>query len=268
MLHMGGLFFNCYGEKPYLAALVHGGPGAAGEMAPVAQQLSNTIGVIEPLQTRFSVNSQIEELKNVLEKALVVPSVVVGYSWGAMLSILVAAKYPRFFKKLILVSCPPLEVLPGLSVHEIRTQRLTPDDQAACIAIEAKIKDADLSERERLFKQLKILMDKTEQYHPDEKEVARQPAGFSLEIYERIWPEAAKLRQEGVFASALCTLECPVVFIHGSYDPHPLQAVEKAASMAKTSTLHVLPNCGHTPWIEKEAKAPFYELLSKEIVVN
>jgi len=29
-----------YGNRPYEVALVHGGPGAAGEMAPVAKELS------------------------------------------------------------------------------------------------------------------------------------------------------------------------------------------------------------------------------------
>ena len=43
--------FRLYGNKPYKIAVIHGGPGAPGEMAPVARELSSDYGVIEPLQT-------------------------------------------------------------------------------------------------------------------------------------------------------------------------------------------------------------------------
>jgi hypothetical protein len=40
-----------YGSKPFNIAILHGGPGSPGEMAPVAQELSSIRGVLEPLQT-------------------------------------------------------------------------------------------------------------------------------------------------------------------------------------------------------------------------
>ncbi len=40
-----------YGSKPYNVAIIHGGPGAPGEMTPLAQELSGDFGIIEPLQT-------------------------------------------------------------------------------------------------------------------------------------------------------------------------------------------------------------------------
>jgi len=44
-----------YGNKPYHVAVIHGGPGAPGEMAPVARELSLSTGVLEPLQTTETV---------------------------------------------------------------------------------------------------------------------------------------------------------------------------------------------------------------------
>ena len=44
-----------YGNAPFKVALLHGGPGVSGEMAPVAVELSNTRGVLEPLQTKASI---------------------------------------------------------------------------------------------------------------------------------------------------------------------------------------------------------------------
>ncbi len=42
--------YRLYGRPPYATILVHGGPGAAGEMDPVAEELPPHFGVIEALQ--------------------------------------------------------------------------------------------------------------------------------------------------------------------------------------------------------------------------
>lgn len=59
-----------YGTAPFQVAVIHGGPGAPGEMAPVARELSLLCGVLEPLQTKTTVAEQVEELATVL-RALV-----------------------------------------------------------------------------------------------------------------------------------------------------------------------------------------------------
>ena len=55
-----------YGKAPFNVAVIHGGPGAVGEMAPVARELASGWGVLEPLQTATSLEGQIEELRAVL----------------------------------------------------------------------------------------------------------------------------------------------------------------------------------------------------------
>ncbi|MCK4942466.1 MAG: alpha/beta hydrolase, partial [Candidatus Aminicenantes bacterium] len=64
-----------YGTAPYRVAVIHGGPGIAGQMSVVAQELSPDRGVLEPLQTELSLSGQVEELKSVLEKNGEVPVV-------------------------------------------------------------------------------------------------------------------------------------------------------------------------------------------------
>jgi len=41
--------FREYGKAPFKTAVIHGGPGGSGEMAPVARELSSTRGILEPL---------------------------------------------------------------------------------------------------------------------------------------------------------------------------------------------------------------------------
>jgi len=59
---------NCrtWGKAPYTVAVIHGGPGAGGEMAPVAREISRSYGVIEPFQTEHTLIGQVTELKKVL----------------------------------------------------------------------------------------------------------------------------------------------------------------------------------------------------------
>ncbi len=96
-----------YGKAPFGVAVVHGGPGAGGEMAPVARELATDMGILEPIQTAVSLEGQVEELKTVLENNGDLPVTLVGFSWGAWLSFIVAARYPAIIKKVILVGSGP-----------------------------------------------------------------------------------------------------------------------------------------------------------------
>lgn len=90
-----------YGKPPFNIAVLHGGPGAAGEMAPVARELLKIRGILEPLQNKTTLNSQLWELKTTLKENGSIPVTLAGYSWGAMLSFIFIAQNPAFVKKLI-----------------------------------------------------------------------------------------------------------------------------------------------------------------------
>ncbi|PKL57949.1 MAG: alpha/beta hydrolase, partial [Methanomicrobiales archaeon HGW-Methanomicrobiales-5] len=98
-----------WGAGPFPVAVIHGGPGAPGEMAPVARELSAIKSVLEPFQTETSLEGQIQELRSVLSDHGRVPVTLIGFSWGAFLSWMVAARYPALVSKLILVSSAPFE---------------------------------------------------------------------------------------------------------------------------------------------------------------
>src|SRR5689334_10271462 len=98
-----------YGSAPFRIVVVHGGPGAPGSVAPIARELGQTRGVLEPLQTATTVDGQIEELRLVVQQNATAPVMCIGHSWGAWLSMLVAAAYPELVCKLILVGSGPFE---------------------------------------------------------------------------------------------------------------------------------------------------------------
>ncbi|MDP2660017.1 MAG: alpha/beta hydrolase [Dehalococcoidia bacterium] len=109
-----------YGSRRLSVAVIHGGPGAPGEMAPVARELSQLWGVLEPLQTEASLEGQVGELKGVIERYADLPVTLVGFSWGAMLSFICGALHPSLVKKLILVGSPPFEEKYATRILETR----------------------------------------------------------------------------------------------------------------------------------------------------
>src|SRR5258706_5398992 len=109
-----------YGSAPFNPAVIHGGPGAPGYMAPVARELSFEWGVLEPLQTANSLEGQVQELRILLEKNADLPVTLIGSSWGAMLSFILTARYPELVKKLILIGSAVFEARYAGGIQETR----------------------------------------------------------------------------------------------------------------------------------------------------
>ena len=55
-----------HGEPPFTVVVVHGGPGAGGEMAPVARSLAARRGVLEPIQTADTLSRVITDFRMVI----------------------------------------------------------------------------------------------------------------------------------------------------------------------------------------------------------
>ena len=156
--------FRKYGSKPYGVAVVHGGPGAAGEMAPVARELSRSRGVLEPLQTASTVEGQLEELASVLRENARLPVSLIGYPWGAMLGLLFAAGNPGFVKKLILVSSGVLENHYAADIMKTRLGRLTEEDRAAVLSLTGVTTGERSGDKNEAFSLLGAYMSKADSF--------------------------------------------------------------------------------------------------------
>ncbi|MHA1226309.1 MAG: alpha/beta fold hydrolase, partial [Candidatus Hodarchaeales archaeon] len=156
--------FRKYGLKPYEIVCVHGGPGAAGEMAPLAKELSSISGVLEPIQTKDSIDGQIEELREIVEKYGELPIVLIGFSWGAWLSCLTAAEYPSLVKKLILVASGPFEERYVAKIHEIRMSRLDRQEREEFDQVIKNLVGTSTKDKNSSLETLVKLMSKTDQY--------------------------------------------------------------------------------------------------------
>ena len=256
-----------YGKTPYKIAVIHGGPGAGGEMAPVARELASGWGVLEPLQTSASLEGQIEELKTVLEKNGDLPITLVGFSWGAWLGFIFVANYPALVKKLILIGSGGYEEKYAARIRETRLNRLSEEERTEAKSIREVLNNPAAEDKNTAFARFGALFSKADAYDPitcesDESEVI----DCQVDIFQSVWKEAAELRRSGKLLELGKHIKCPVVAIHGDYDPHPAEGVQKPLSaILKSFQFILLKNCGHKPWIERQAKERFYEILKVEL---
>ena len=255
--------FRTWGNAPYSVAVIHGGPGAAGEMTPVARELSRTQGIIEPFQTERTVTGQVTELKKVLADSGDLPVTLIGHSWGAILSFIVTAKNPALVKKLILVSSGVFDDAYAAGITNTRLNRLSQEDREVLETLATKLNDPMTRDKNRIFAEFGTIIDKADAWDPLLH--SREVIEYRYDIYENVWKQAQELRTSGGLVALGTHIHCPVVAIHGDYDPHPADGVKiPLFRVIKNFRFILLENCGHRPWLERSARDRFYEILSEE----
>jgi pimeloyl-ACP methyl ester carboxylesterase len=257
-----------YGKQPFSVVVVHGGPGAAGEMSPVAKQLAIGHGVLEPLQTGLTVGEQIEELKEALLKSARLPVTLIGFSWGAWLSFIFAATYPELVKKLILIGSGGYEEKYGPKTHRTRMARFSSQEKLEFKSLENLLGNHKTEDKDVIVAKLGALFTKIDSCNPlPQGKGKAAKVSCSADIFKSVWKDAQELRASGKLLQLGRNIRCPVVAIHGDYDPHPAQGVEKPLlRVLKKFRFILLTNCGHKPWIEKQAKKRFFDILKEEVV--
>lgn len=253
-----------YGSGPFNIVVIHGGPGAPGEMAPVARELSIVAGVLEPLQTATTVEGQVLELKAVLENNGDLPVTLIGFSWGAMLGFVLAARYSSFVTKLILVGSGPFEERYAATIMDTRLSRLGSRERAEVLSLMETLEAPGTEDKNAHMARLGQLISRADSYDPlpQDSDVLE----CQYDIYESVWEQAREMRRSGKLLELGSRIQCPVVAIHGAYDPHPSEGIRVPLSrVVKGFRFILLDKCGHRPWIERSARDAFYGILRDEV---
>ncbi len=248
-----------HGKGPYGVAVVHGGPGAPGSVAAIARELARDgTGVLEPLQTRTSLDGQVQELRDVLGTHATPPAVLIGHSWGAWLALIFASRHPEAVSRLVLVSSGPFEERYVPDLERRRLERLDPAERAEFLDL---LRTAGAEDS--LFARLGQLASKADSY--DEVKVETDPAdaiAVDGRMFQSVWTEAASMRRTGALLEHAGRLACPVLAIHGDHDPHPEAGVdEPLKAVVGDFRFVLLERCGHYPWRERHARDRFYQVL-------
>ena len=240
-----------YGSAPYRAIVVHGGPGAPGSCAGICRGLSERFGVLEHLQQQSSVAGLVEALRGVVLRYRLGKTVLIGHSWGALLSFIFASQYPQYVSKLILVGSGMFDAGYYPQLVAARGETIMPAAQKADI-------------------QAAGLYVPGMPYDPDHycllPNLPKDMLAFNEPQFNALMDEILPMRASGKLISYADGVCCPVIAIHGRNDPHPVDSVkiplEKRLGEFK---LHVLERCGHDPWKEHYARDAFFALLHGEL---
>jgi pimeloyl-ACP methyl ester carboxylesterase len=259
-----------YGESGQYVVLVHGGPGAAGQMKAVGRRLGGMFRVIEPLQrasgeVTLTVARHVADLGEVLRGPLKEKPVrLVGFSWGAMLALTYAARHPSDVERLVLIDCGTFDSGSREVYEAAMAKRMDADQRRRFEELTARLAaETDQRRRDELFAEFGALCMQIQAVDPitteSEDEVFYDERGF-----RETWSDAVSLQEQGVQPAEFAAIEAPVTMIHGDADPHPGRRIfESLRPHVRDIQYRELSRCGHTPWIERHAREAFYELLSE-----
>lgn len=255
------MFVRHYGNSGPLVLVLHGGPAAVGEVAPVAEGISGAFHAVEPWQRGsggepLTVARHIADL-HALSKDLAgdTPVAILAHSWGAMLALCYAAAHPGKAGPIVLVGCGTFDPASRSMLHATIEERMDDDlrsriHQASADAIDP----AD--EFVQTFRLTKHIFD-FDPIRPCTNEEEFVP--FDLDAHHETWCDMRRLQEDGTYPSAFAAIESPVLMMHGQYDPHP-------GKLIRDSLLTHIPQleyreferCGHSPWIEKSTRELFF----------
>jgi len=215
--------------------VLHGGPGAPGDVDDLAFGLADAFTVLAPHQrpsggAPLTVARHVEDLRELLATRGLHRPALVGSSWGAMLALAFAAAYPDLAGPLVLIGCGTF-------------------DEGARAQFRAAIGERKIEEAMRL-------------YYYDPFPALPEPPVFDERANAETWADMLRLQKEGVYPRAFASIRGPVLMLHGAADPHP-------GRMILASLRPCLPQieyrewerCGHYPWREKSVRDEFFATL-------
>ncbi len=248
---------------PYVIVL-HGGPAAPGEAAPLARGLAVSFHVLEPWQRGsgeqpLSVATHVEDLRDLIaDQCGERPPALVGESWGAMLALAFAAAHPEAAGPIILIGCGTFDRVARARMNEVLEERTDPELRRRLERLSLECPDPG----ERLLRKHDMTralyaVDPIEEGPPDP-----EIPPFDSRAHAETWADMLRLQDVGVYPAAFASIRSPVLMLHGAYDPHP-------GGMIRASLTPFIPQleyrewerCGHSPWIERAVRDEFFAVL-------
>ena len=250
-----------YGASGPSVVLLHGGPGAAGYMAPVARRLADSFRVLEPLQRRsgdepLTVARHVADLNDVVESYCgPTRPALVGHSWGAMLALSYAAAHPDTVRALVLIGCGTFDPASRDRMEEIVGERMDDDLRQRLEGLADEIPDPD----ERLGAMGKLVLPV---YSWKLIPARDETLAYDARGHRETWQDMVRLQDKGTYPQAFSAIDAPAIMLHGTVDPHPGGMIrDNLKSHVPHLEYREWERCGHYPWLEEAARDEFFDVL-------
>ena len=178
-----------------------------------------------------------------------------GSSWGAMLALAFAAAHPDRATSLVLIGCGTFDADSRSRFRTIVADRLGPAGQARIEQLSEAEPDPDA----RLGAIVELLMPA---YTWDLVTADLENVRVDARANRESWDDMLRLQAAGVYPQAFRSIASPVLMLHGVRDPHPGPETRDGLLLFLPQLeYHAMEKCGHYPWLEREAREPFFRQL-------
>lgn len=246
--------------KPLLA--LHGGPGLGYAYMRPLDRWAEEFQLIyydqrgsgrTPVgdEARLSVSGGLEDLDGLREAFGLQRANLVGHSFGALIALMYAARYPDRTASLVLLNpAPPLTMELAEQLGANMGARRTPEDDAAqkAIAASAPFRRRDPEAVERFV--LNVYLP----FFKDRRTAGTLGLGFTaitaanvLGLEDRFVEELQALDP----LTVLSRIRCPTLIVHAELDPTPIGASQLLAERIPVAELTVLQGAGHFAHVEE-----------------
>jgi pimeloyl-ACP methyl ester carboxylesterase len=242
--------------------VLHGGPGAPGQMAPVARGLAGTFRVVEPWQrrsgaVRLTVARHVADLHELLRRVERPRerAALVGSSWGAMLALAYGAAHPSSVGPIALVGCGTFDLATRARFTATLARRTTRSMRARLAALATEFPDPDDALRAEAHVLLPL-------YSFDPIDDLSSPSRTDARGARETWADMLRLQANGTYPASFRAIRSPVLMLHGSYDPHPGRKIlASLRPYLPQIEYREWARCGHYPWVEREVREEFFAVL-------
>ena len=234
--------------------LLSGGPGFSPDyLQPIAEKLAHRYQFILLHQrgtgrssdaTALQMPKLVEDLET-LRKVLDEPKLVlVGHSFGGIVAMMYAREHPDRTGMLVLAGSggPTLKAMMKFNAN--LESRFSPEEKVAIAEWTARMKD------DRTRAVFEITKAKTAAYFADRSKAKLLTDPMTVDSFRdtTFWAIVPQMMALDLRAG-LEKVQAPVLVLHGKQDP--LESAQEVHETFPGSTLEIIENAGHFPWLEQ-----------------
>ncbi len=177
---------------------------------------------------------------------------IVGHSWGGLLAMHYAARYPGRVQRLVLVDAAPVNTELLVQSYDVLTERFTRHDRSRLEELYSS--DGFGAGDPALFNEAMRISEGPTFHIDDAREEYFRIVAFD-EVTARnmvqIAGPAQAMKMNIAIQHELGAIDCPTLVVHGDHDFIVREAPNLVCDLIADAQLVVIPDSGHYPFIEQ-----------------
>lgn len=243
---------------------LHGGPGlfhgyllqpfeqlsSKYELVFFDQRGSGASSALGPGQT-ICIDDFVTDIETLRKSFKLSDITLIGHSWGGLLAVLYAKRFGKHLRNMVLIDSAPGNSTLDHTGRSTIQGRLSARDREETNSI---MQNNPFESQDMLAINRFIQINEKPRFF-DQSYLSRFQPNFTFEEIVKLQTVSGLLNEEldeyDIYQK-IQGVDIKTLIIHGSYDPIPVESSEKYAEMLPNSTLHIMDDCGHFPFIEKQ----------------